>query len=257
MKKISLISLLFTIVFCLIGCTEPKQFECSLKDGLFQGKSSNSELTISVEFSEITRMEYVKRKANIVKDLSTIDTKFYTPYYVNFILSEGNENYVIEFSQMVAQSRNTTDTYKLSNIKDDAFGRKLDLTSVKIQLIDNDCDKVVDELKIDYKLNGELNQANLKFISDGEDNYDHHTFQYECRLTYDEKIKFDYKVDDLFYAGEMLIYNINKVHGYKVVMYVDNEPYAEIASDGIEVMQFRYVTGYRDVSIEFKLVENK
>lgn len=170
MKKISLISLFFILVVCMTGCAEPKQFECSLQEGRFQGKSTNSELAISVEFLEISIMEYVKTNTNKVKDLSTIDTKFYTPYRVNFVLSEGNENYVVEFSEMVAQNNDTTDTYKLSDIKGDAFERKLDLSDVEIQLIDNDSDKVVDELKIDYKRNGKSDQANLKFIPDGEDN---------------------------------------------------------------------------------------
>lgn len=171
MKKISLIGLLFIISFCLTGCVEPKQFECSLKEGLFQGNSNDSKLTISAEFSEIDIGEYVKTNENKVKDLSTIDTKFYTPYHVNIVFSEENENYAVEFSKMVALDANTADTYKLSNIKDDMFGCKFDLSNVSIQLIDNDSDKVADELKMDYKLNGKSDHTNLKLISEGEGNY--------------------------------------------------------------------------------------
>lgn len=93
---------------------------------------------------------------------------------------------------MVALNANTTDTYKLSNIKDDMFGRKFDLSNVNIKLIDNDSDKVADELTMDYKLNGKSDHANLKFISEGEGNYHpHYMFQYECQLTYDENVEFE------------------------------------------------------------------
>ena len=37
-------------------------------------------------------------------------------------------------------------------------------------------------------------------------------------------------------------------------MYVNGELYTEIDSTGVTVLQFRYVTGYRDVNIEFKSV---
>ncbi len=56
---------------------------------------------------------------------------------------------------------------------------------------------------------------------------------------------------------EKLVYNIYKVEGYKIVIYVDNEPYTEIVPGSVEVIHFRYVTGYRDVGIELKLVEDK
>ena len=38
-------------------------------------------------------------------------------------------------------------------------------------------------------------------------------------------------------------------------MYINDELYLEIDSDNALVMQFRYVTGYRDVKIEFKLIK--
>ncbi len=258
MKKISFVCILFAIASCLVGCTGQKQFEISLKTGLFQGISDlNSELTVSVELSEMDRVEYIKTHNNKVKDLSTIDTKFYTAYHINLILSEENENFVVEFSEAVAQDSDTTDTYKLKNIEGDQFNRKLDLSDVTLQLIDHDNDKVTDELKINYKFNGTADSADLKFISEGTESPDpHHNFQYHCNLTFDENIKFEAKDNDEFWAGTELHYSIYKIEGYKIIMYVDGEPYTEIDPSGIEVMRFRYVTGYRDVSIEFQAVES-
>jgi len=54
----------------------------------------------------------------------------------------------------------------------------------------------------------------------------------------------------------VLFYGIYKVENYKVVMYVNNESYVEVVPSDSEIIQFRYATGYRDVSIEFKMVEN-
>ena len=259
MRKIFIICLLFAIGICFVGCAEPKQFEISLKEGLFQGISDfDSELTVSVELSEMDQVEYIKTHKNKVKDLSTIDTKFYKAYHINFVLSEGNENYVVEFSEAVAQDIDTTDTYKLKGIGGDMFDRKLDLSDVTLQPIDNDGDKTTDELKIDYKLNGAPDSADLKFISEGTESPNpHHNFQYHCNLTFDENIKFEAKDDDAFWAGTELHYSIYKIEGYKIVMYVDEKPYTEIDPSGIEVMRFGYVTGYRDVSIEFQAVKNE
>lgn len=257
MKKFLLIFLLSAMGLCSVACAKPKQFEISLRDGLFQGTGNhNSGLTISAEFSEMDRMEYIKTTTNKVKDLSTIDTKFYTPYHINFVLSEGNENYVLDFGELVAQNSYTTDTYELKNIKGDAFNRALDIADIKLQLIDNDGNKGADELKIDYKLNGTADSAILKFISAGtESAVPHHNFEYNCRLTFDENIKFEIKENDLFYAGTVLNYSIYTVEGYKVIMYVNNEPYTEIEPSGIEVMNFKYVTGYGDVNINFRSVK--
>ena len=95
MRKLSFVCIFFAIVSCLAGCTGQKQFEISLTEGLFQGVSDlDPALTVSVEFSEMDRAEYVKTHNNKVKDLSTIDTKFYTAYHIDLVLSEGNENYV-------------------------------------------------------------------------------------------------------------------------------------------------------------------
>ena len=259
MRKISLVCILFAIASCLVGCAGQKQFEISLKEGLFQGISNlNSELTIGVELSEMDRVEYIKTHENKVKDLSTIDTKFYTAYHINLVLSEGNENYVVEFSEAVAQDIYTTDTYKLENIGDDTSNRKLDLSDVALQLIDNDNDRATDELKIHYKRNGTSDSADLKFIAEGaESPIPHHKFQYHCNLTYDENIKFEAKDGDAFWAGTELHYSIYKIEGYKIIMYVNGEPYAEIDPSGIEVMRFGYVTGYRDVSIEFQAIKNE
>lgn len=258
MKK--LVSLLFSLllVFPLIGCVEPKQFEISLKEGLFYGVSSNNtDNEIFLEFSEIGRMEYVKTNNNKVKDLSTIDTKFYTPYHVTIIITEGNENYIIDYSEMVALNNSTTDTYKISKINGDMYNKKIDFTDFKMQLIDNDNDNIVDELKIEYNLNGEDDCAIVKFISDKQhDEVAHYGFQYECVLSYDENIYFDWKSDELFFAGKQLLYNIDKVDGYIIAMYVNNELYMEIDSDEVDtVMQFRYTTTYKNINIEFRLLE--
>ena len=259
MRKISFVCILFAIAFCLVGCTGQKQFEISLKEGLFQGVSNlNSELTVSVELSEMDRVEYIKTHENKVKDLSTIDTKFYKAYHINLVLSEGNENYVVEFSEAVAQDIDTTDTYKLKNIGDDKFNRKLDLSNVTLQLIDIDNDKATDELKISYKLNGTADSADLEFISEGTESPNpHHKFQYHCNLTFDENIKFEAKNGDTFWAGTELHYSIYQIKGHKIIMYVDEKPYTEIDPSGIEVLRFGYVTGYKDVSIEFQAVKNE
>lgn len=258
MKKVLLISFLFVIILGLTSCAliQPKVFECSLRDGLFQGTAKNNEeLTINIEFDEIDIMRYVKTSFCKIKDLSTIDTKYYTPYLVNFVLSEGNVNYVAKFSEFVAENGNTTDTYKINKIKGDKFGRNLDLSDVTMKIIDNDNDKIVDEIELEYKLNGNVDVANLKFVL-GEKIDDHHyKFEYECILKYDENIVFSYIPDNIFLGGEEIVYNIEKIEGYKVIMYVNGEPYTEIDSTTVRfVLQFRYVTGYRDVNIEFKSV---
>ena len=246
------------MAFCLVGCAEQKQFEISLKAGLFQGVSNlNSELTISVELSEMDQMEYIKTHGNQVKDLSTIDTKFYTAYHINLVLSEGNENYVVEFSEAVAKDTFTTDTYRLKNLGTEKFNRKSVLSDVTLQLVDTDNDKTTDELKINYKLDGQPDSADLKFIAEGAtSSIPHHNFQYHCDLTYDENIIFELKCNDEFWAGTELFYYIYKIEGYKIVMYVNGEPYMEIGTSQIDVLSFDYVTGYRDVSIEFKAIEN-
>ena len=41
-----------------------------------------------------------------------------------------------------------------------------------------------------------------------------------------------------------------------IKLYVNGEPYMEIGTSQIDVLSFEYVTGYRDVSIEFKAIEN-
>ncbi len=256
MKKFLLVFLLFAVGLCSVGCAEPKQFEISFREGLFQGISDdNSGLTISVEFSETDQMEYIKTNANKAKDLSTVDTKFYTSYHVNFVLSEGNENYVLEFAELAAKNFQTTDTYKFINIKGDTFDRKLNISDIEMQLIDNDGDKTADELKIDYKLNEKKGGATLKFISEGEESpVAHHNFKYNISLTCDDNIGFEIKEGDSFWAGTELFYSVYAVEGYKVIMYVNNDPYMEIEPDGIKIMRFKYVTGYSDICIEFQSV---
>lgn len=258
MKKVSVVCILFAFASCLVGCTGQKQFEISLREGLFQGTSNlDSALTVSVEFSEMDRGEYIKTHENKVKDLSTIDTKFYTAYHINLVLSEGNENYVVEFSEAVAQNIATTDTYKLKGVAGDKFGRKIDLSDVTLQLIDNDNDKAVDKLKINYKFQGTADSADLKFVAEGtESPIPHHKFQYQCNLTFDENIEFETKDGDAFWAGSELHYSIYKIEGYKVIMYVDGVPYTEVDASGTEVLRFGYVTGYQDVSIDFQAVKN-
>ncbi len=256
MKKILLACFLFAVAVCAAGCVAPRQFEISLKEGLFQGTSDrNPALTVSVEFSEMDRAEYVKTHENKVKDLSTTDTKFYTPYHVDLVISEGNENYVLKFAELAARNVVTTDTYRVKNLQGDAFLRALDLSDVTLKLADHDGDKTVDELTMDFLKNGEADRVILKFISaGGETSYEHRNFRYNCRLTCDAAIKFSEKAGDTFWAGSELSYEIGTIEGYKVVMYVNGEPYTEI--DPIaEVMRFRYVTGYRDVDIDFRAVK--
>ncbi len=257
MRKISAICLSVAIGLCFVGCTGQQRFEISLQEGLFQGTSaSDPGLTFSVEFSEMNHSEYVKKSKNKIKDLSTIDTKFYTAYNLNLVVSEGNENYVVVFAEAAAQNFRTTDTYRLKNITGDGFGRKLNLSDVELQLIDSDGDRTAEELKISYKLNGAEGSANLAFVSQAEQGpVAHHHFQYNCRLTSDENIQFEIKADDCFYAGTELTYYVVKNEGYKVIMYVNGEPYTEIDPSKTEVMRFGYVTGYRDVDIDFKSVQ--
>ncbi len=244
---------------CLVGCADQRQFEISLKEGLFQGISNlDSELTVSVELSEMDRVEYIKTNKNKVKDLSTIDTKFYTAYHINLVLSEGNENHVVEFSEAVAQDASTTDTYKLKGIGEDTADFKLDFSDVTLQPIDTDGDRAADELMINYTLNGTSDSADLKLIATGEESpVPHHKFQYHCNLTFDENIQFEAKDDDAFWAGTELQYSIYTMEGYKIVMSVEGEPYSEIDPSEVEVVRFGYVTGYRDVSIAFQAVKNE
>lgn len=260
MKKI-IVNVLFLILsFCLVGCVadEQKQFDSSLKVGLFQGISENNpELTICLEFTEMDTMEYVKRDFYKVKDLSTIDTKFFSTYWVNFIISTKNENYVVKFSEMISQNSETTDTYKFKGVQGDAFGRKLNLTDVNVKLIDIDDDKIVDEFELTYKLNDQFDTAKLKFISEGEFNdFDsHHRFKYEMDIYSDERITFSNDIEKTFIGGKQLIFNINKIDGFKVSMYVNEKLYEEKEFNDRSVLQFKYVTGYKKITIEFKLVK--
>lgn len=257
MKKRLAVCLLCVLGLCLTGCGSPRQFEISLKDGLFQGTASRDPAwTVSVELSEMDRVEYIKTNKNKVKDLSTIDTKFYTAYHIDLVLSEGNENYVVEFSEAVAQDHDTTDTYALKDIGGDGYDRKFDLSDVTLQLIDHDGDRAADELKINYKLGGASDSADLKWIAVGaESPIPHHNFLYQCNLTFDENIQFDLKSDDTFAAGTELFYYVYQLDGYKVIMDVNGEPYAELASSENKLLRFGYVTGYRDVSIRFRAVK--
>lgn len=258
MKKIiAAMGFLFAIGVCFAGCTQPKQFAISLKAGLFQGSSElDPELTISAEFSEMDRAEYVKTNENKVKDLSTIDTKFYTAYHLELVFSEGNENYVMTFSQAAAQTLITTDTYALRNLTGDRFDRKSDLSDVALQLVDHDGDRTADELRLDYTRNGASDSAVLKFVAAGtEGPIPHHHFQYQCNLTFDENIRFKAKADDAFWAATSLNYSVYAIEGYRVVMDVNGEPYTEIDPSGLDVLRFEYITGYRDVDIRFRAVE--
>ena len=74
-------------------------------------------------------------------------------------------------------------------------------------------------------------------------------------MTFDENIQIDLKSDDTFAAGTELFYYINQIDGYKVVMDVNGEPYAELASGENKLLRFGYVTGYRDVGIRFRAVK--
>lgn len=257
MKKFIGICLILAMGLWLIGCAEQLQFDVSLRAGLFQGVADlDPEWTINAELSEMDIGQYVKVHENKIKDLSTIDTKFYKPYHIELVFSKGNENYVVKFAAAVAQNARTTDTYKLQNIDGDRFYRELNLSDVLLRPIDNDGDNVVDEFRIDYTLNGKADGADLKFVSEGEDGpVAHHNFQYDCSLSFDDNIMFDLKAEDRFSAGTQLFYYIYKVEGYKVVMYVNGEMYAEIDPSGENIMRFEYVTGYRDVSIEFRSVK--
>ena len=259
MKKISFVCTLFALTTCLAGCTGQRQFEISLREGLFQGRSDlNSELTVSLELSEMDRVEYIKTHQNKVKDLSTIDTKFYTAYHINLVLREGNENYVVEFSEAVAQNAHTTDTYRLKDIGGDPFDRNSKFSDVTLQPIDNDGDSTADEWKINYTRNGTADSADLKFVGTGtESPVPHHRFQYHCNLTFDENIKFETKDGDAFWAGTQLHYSVYTIEGYKIVMLVNGKPYTEIDPSGLEIMRFGYVTGYSDVSIEFQAIKNE
>ncbi len=249
MKK-AFLCLPLALGLMLTGCAAPKQFEISLKEGLFQGTAEHDPgLTISVEFAEMDRGQYIKTKEDCVKDLSTIDTKFFTPYHVNLVFSEGNGNDLAAFTELVAKDARTTDTYKMKNPKSE-----LGLSDVTLQLIDRDGDRTADELKIGYRLGGEADSATLAFLSAGtESPVPHHRFQYNCRVTADENIRFTVETEDTFMAATELIYYIDTPEGYKVVMYVDGEPYQE-AEKGNGDLRFGYMTGYRDVDIAFRAV---
>ena len=259
MKKLFILICGLVSIFSLYGCTNAKLFDVSLKQGLFYGQSTNNhDCEIYIDFSEIDIMQYVKINNNKIKDLSTADTKYYTPYYVTIIFSVGIENYIIDFSEMVELNYNTTDTYKIRKINGERYGKHIDLSEFTMQLIDNDNDRIVDELSVNYVLNGKEDNVKVKYVSEKNGEYQaHYKFQYECTLTYDENISFGYKHDNLFLAGKQLVYNIRKIDGYTVAMYVNNELYKEMNSDEVEtVMPFRYTTSYKNVSIEFKLVKN-
>ena len=53
-------------------------------------------------------MEFVKSKYYKVKDLSTIDTKFYEAYCMNIVISEGNYNYVVKYSRLIHLNNNNS-----------------------------------------------------------------------------------------------------------------------------------------------------
>lgn len=260
MKKIILVILMLFVTVYVFGCKflEPKLFDISLKEGLFQGVSSkNTDLTISIELTEMDTMEFVKSKYYKVKDLSTIDTKFYEAYCMNIVISEGNYNYVIKYSRLIHLNNKTTDTYKVKDIEGDKFGRKFDISDITLRLIDVNDDKIVDAFEMNYKLNGEDDTSEVSFIDEGiKNDYDyHHRFVYKCDVIFDEGLELTSEKEDTFLAGKELFFNIKKVEGHKIAMYINDELYLEIDSDNALVVQFRYVTGYRDVKIEFKLIK--
>lgn len=255
MKKIFAILLLCALGLGVCGCAGSERFDVALRNGLFRGETDGG-LTVCIEFSEMDRGEYVKGTGDRIKDLSTTDTKFFTAYHINLIVSEGSENYVMEVAKAAAKVF-SQDTYRLS-VGSERFGRQTELSDVECTPVDLDEDGVADELEVRFRRNGSEETAKLAFVSEGEEGgIPHRRFRYECKLTCDERIRFrdeetGTETGSLFWAGTELTFDVLTPEGCKVTMFVDGEAYAEIAPDGLEVMRFGYITGYRDVEIEFR-----
>ncbi len=254
MKKIFNIFLLLILSLSLTGCFKQKQFSIALQPALFQGTSTiNPNLKINLEFSNISTMEYVKTNQNKIKDLSTVSNgdKTYEAYHINLVLSEGNNNYVIEFDQAESINYSKINYYKLYNKRFDP----LKITNMLFKLIDNDGDAIVDEFEVSYQLDGIKDTANLKLISKSSRGNSHGNYYFNCHLTYDENIVFEYEPKETFLAGTTLNYRISKIEGYKFVMYVNDKLYKEVMPTKMPFMDFNYVPGYNDVNIEFKAVK--
>lgn len=257
MKKLSLlIGLTMLSLLGLIGCTyEQKPFDYAIQPGLFQGHSENNpDWEIHIEFYEIVMMQYVKTTNYKLKDLSTLDKHTPDTYHVKLLFSKGNENASIVFTDVYAANSVTTDTYKIRTILYTGLPELSDLDDVTFKLIDNNGDKVTDELELHFFLNGKQDSAKLTLVAKTEGHASYGSnFEYECTLSCDEKITFTTQSENKFYAGSKLFYSFAELTGYKIEMYVNGEFYSE-ATAGSYQLQCSYVTGYRDVNIEFKAV---
>lgn len=153
-KKSITILTVFTVFIFLTSCGNmQKPFVSSLKEGRYKSTSeyitSNDEVTelfVELDFRDRTIMEYVKRNgkadSSLVKDLYTVNDRFYLVYSVDItIIINGNENKVM-FQNMKSKDLITTSEYKITGLNTEIEGLKY----IYVNLIDEDDDKIAEAM---------------------------------------------------------------------------------------------------------------
>jgi len=252
------IMIVFILSMFISGCNlnEPKAFDIALKEGVYSNKLDNN-YEIYIEFNEISIMEYVKNKSgNCMKDLFTKDEKFYTPYSVQIIISNGITNSTVLFDKMIALDYQTTSTYKLSNI---LASNTINIKNFELKLIDDDLDSSAERLEI--CIDSDIIKGIYTLCYNEKSSLDKMSDKaiIKISLLLDDNITIinqEYEKESFIRAGSKLTYYLLATDkACEVVMYVNNELYkkASIASfNGKACYKIEYLTGYKDLEISIK-----
>ncbi len=157
MKKISLF-IVCLLCLCISGCVvNQKQFSYALKPGKYISEESFSYNNIDITYFELELnegniMRYVKTDGeNMIKDLYTINEKFYTVYDVNLTMCINGENKLIIFDKVKSSNYQTTLKYKVIGLDYPIYDTKEEyelFKSFTLETIDEDGDLIAEKLLI-------------------------------------------------------------------------------------------------------------
>lgn len=148
MKKfLSVFSIIFLTIFMTSCVTDlnGEKFSARLIDGNYlstnEFTTNNKDITTfqtDIKVSEASIMEYVKKDGrNMVKDLFTVEERFYTTFRVEIKITINEEEHIVQFEKMKANDNKTTTEYVIEKLTTDIEG----LSKICFTILDKDLDE--------------------------------------------------------------------------------------------------------------------
>lgn len=216
MKKYIFIILLLLLPM-LTGCVllNQKQFIAKLQEGEYINEeylTSNDTINsfkMSICFKEGNRMQYVKNYDNMIKDLYTVNEKFYDVYEVRIKITINEVDYYLSFERINSVSKMSTNKYFLNDIKNNnsnpTFKPIKGLEKIYFTIIDDDGNQEVETINCELIFKDEKDNVSTKL------NYRGNDFKLQI-IDQDNVCTFEdgFETEMTIQGGEYIIINFNR-----------------------------------------------